>query len=149
MMETQSEATKRKILMVVDGHAMIHRPFHAVPEELTTSKGEAVNATYGFTSILIKEMAEIKPDYVAVTFDRSSPTFRHVEFPAYKAHRPSLPDIMRPQFGRIREIVEAFGIAVYEKDGYEADDVIGTLSVQAARQGVDTIILTGDMDTLQ
>src|SRR5579863_1294435 len=149
MMETQSEATKRKILMVVDGHAMIHRAFHAVPEELTTSKGEVVNATYGFTSILIKELAEIKPDYVAMTFDRSSPTFRHVEFPAYKAHRPSLPDIMRPQFGRIREIVEAFGIAVYEKDGYEADDVIGTLSVQAARQGVDTIILTGDMDTLQ
>ncbi len=128
---------------------MIHRAFHAVPEDLTTSKGEVVNATFGFTSILIKELADIKPDYVAVTFDRPSPTFRHVEYAAYKAHRPALPDIMRPQFARIREIVEAFGIPIYERDGYEADDVIGTLSVQATRQGVDTVILTGDMDTLQ
>ncbi len=128
---------------------MIHRAFHAVPEDLTTSKGEVVNATFGFTSILIKELGDIRPDYVAVAFDRPSPTFRHVEYAAYKAHRPTLPDIMRPQFGRIREIVEAFGIPIYEKDGFEADDVIGTLSVQAAQQGVDTIILTGDMDTLQ
>ncbi len=128
---------------------MIHRAFHAVPEDLTTSKGEVVNATFGFTSILIKELAEIKPDYVAVAFDRPSPTFRHVEYAAYKARRPSLPDIMRPQFARIREIVEAFGIPIYEKDGFEADDVIGTLSVQATQQGVDTVILTGDMDTLQ
>ena len=128
---------------------MIHRAFHAVPEDLTTSKGEVVNATFGFTSILIKELAEIKPDYVAVTFDRPSPTFRHIEYAPYKAHRPALPDIMRPQFARIREIVEAFGIPIYEKDGYEADDVIGTLSVQATQQGVDTVILTGDMDTLQ
>ncbi|HVB75026.1 MAG TPA: DNA polymerase I [Ktedonobacteraceae bacterium] len=147
--ETQAEATRRKTLMVVDGHAMIHRAFHAVPEDLSTSKGEVVNATFGFTSILIKELGEIQPDYVAVTFDRSAPTFRHVEYPAYKAHRPALPDIMRPQFARIREVVEAFGIPVYEKDGYEADDVIGTLSVQATQMGVDTIILTGDMDTLQ
>ena len=128
---------------------MIHRAFHAVPEDLTTSKGEVVNATFGFTSILIKELGEIKPDYIAVAFDRPSPTFRHIEYAEYKAHRPTLPDIMRPQFGRIREIVEAFGIPIYEKDGFEADDVIGTLSVQAAQQGVDTVILTGDMDTLQ
>ncbi|MGH2495679.1 MAG: DNA polymerase I [Ktedonobacteraceae bacterium] len=149
MNETQTETTKRQKLMVVDGHAMIHRAFHAVPEDLTTSKGEVVNATFGFTSILIKELSEIKPDYVAVTFDRSAPTFRHVEYAPYKAHRPTLPDIMRSQFARIREIVEAFGIPIYEKDGFEADDVIGTLSVQATQQGVDTVILTGDMDTLQ
>ena len=149
MTETQNATTKRQKLMIVDGHAMIHRAFHAVPEDLTTSKGEVVNATFGFTSILIKELADIKPDYVAVAFDRPSPTFRHVEYAAYKAHRPTLPDIMRPQFARIREIVEAFGIPIYEKDGFEADDVIGTLSVQATGQGVDTVILTGDMDTLQ
>ena len=149
MNETHDTTTRRQKLMIVDGHAMIHRAFHAVPEDLTTSKGEAVNATFGFTSILIKELGDIKPDYIAVAFDRPSPTFRHVEYAAYKAHRPTLPDIMRPQFGRIREIVEAFGIPIYEKDGFEADDVIGTLSVQAAQQGVDTIILTGDMDTLQ
>jgi DNA polymerase-1 len=149
MTETQNATTKRQKLMIVDGHAMIHRAFHAVPEDLTTSKGEVVNATFGFTSILIKELADIKPDYVAVAFDRPSPTFRHIEYTAYKAHRPALPDIMRPQFARIREIVEAFGIPIYEKDGFEADDVIGTLSVQATQQGVDTVILTGDMDTLQ
>src|SRR5579871_619061 len=97
--------SRRKTLMLIDGHAMIHRAFHAVPEDLTTSKGEVVNATFGFTSILIKELGDIQPDYVAVAFDRPSPTFRHIEYAAYKAHRPTLPDIMRPQFGRIREIV--------------------------------------------
>ncbi len=140
---------KRKTLMIIDGHAMIHRAFHAVPEDLSTSKGEVVNATFGFTSILIKGLADIKPDYIAVTFDRPSPTFRHISYPQYKAHRPTLPDIMRPQFARIREVVEAFGIPIYEKDGFEADDIIGTLSVQATQMGLDSIILTGDMDTLQ
>src|SRR5256712_4180565 len=144
-----SSNTKRKKLVLIDGHAIIHRAFHAVPETLTTSKGENVNATFGFTSMLIKALLEEKPDYIAMTFDRPSPTFRHEQFTEYKAHRPSLPDNMRPQFGRIREIVEAFGIPIYEKDGFEADDIIGTLSVQATEQGVDTIILTGDMDTLQ
>ena len=128
---------------------MIHRAFHAVPEDLVTSKGEVVNATFGFTNLLLKAYAEVQPDYLAVTFDRSAPTFRHLEFAEYKAHRPTLPDIMRPQFGRIRQVVEAFGIPIYEKDGFEADDVIGTLSVQATEQGVNTVILTGDMDTLQ
>src|SRR5581483_1196796 len=89
------------------------------------------------------------PDYIAVAFDRPTPTFRHVEYTPYKAHRPTLPDNMRPQFGRIREVVQAFGIQIYEKDGFEADDILGTLSVQANAQGVDTIIYTGDMDTLQ
>src|SRR6266496_1624451 len=149
MTEEQTSQTKRKTLVLIDGHAIIHRAFHAVPEDLATSKGEAVNATFGFTSILIKALTEIKPDYMAVAFDRPKPTFRHEQFVEYKAHRPTLPDIMRPQFGRIREIVEAFGIPIYEKDGFEADDVLGTLSVQATQEGVDTIIFTGDMDTLQ
>jgi DNA polymerase-1 len=140
---------KYKTLVLIDGHAMIHRAFHAVPENLTTKAGEPVNATFGFTNMLIKALGDVKPDYIAVTFDRAAPTFRHEQFAAYKAHRPTLPDNMRPQFGRIREIVEAFGIPIYEKDGFEADDVIGTLAVQATQQGVDTIILTGDMDTLQ
>ena len=149
MTEEQTGQTKRKTLVLIDGHAIIHRAFHALPEGLATSKGEAVNATFGFTSILIKALTEIKPDYIAVAFDRPTPTFRHEQFVEYKAHRPALPDIMRPQFGRIREVVEAFGIPIYEKDGFEADDVLGTLAVQATQQGVDTIIFTGDMDTLQ
>ena len=128
---------------------MIHRAYHAVPETLATKKGEVINAVFGFTSLLIKALSEIKPAYIAVAFDLPSPTFRHQQFAPYKAHRPTLPDNMRPQFGRIREVVEAFGIPIYEKDGFEADDVLGTLARQATLEGVDTIILTGDMDTLQ
>lgn len=138
-----------KKLVLFDGHAMVHRAFHAVPEDFSTKAGEPVNATFGFTSMLMKAMLEEKPAYIAMTFDRPSPTFRHQQFAAYKAQRPTLPDNMRPQFARIREVVQAFGIPIYEKDGFEADDVLGTLSVQATQQGVETIIYTGDMDTLQ
>jgi DNA polymerase I len=138
----------RKKLVLIDGHAIIHRAFHAVPD-LSTREGEPVNATFGFTSMLMKALLEEKPDYIAVTFDRPTPTFRHVQYAEYKAHRPTLPDNMRPQFGRIHELVEAFDIQIYEQDGYEADDILGTLSVQATKQDVDTVIYTGDMDTLQ
>ena len=141
--------SKRKILMIIDGNAMIHRAFHAIPEELTTRSGEPVNATFGFTTMLLKALNDIHPDYIAMTFDRPTPTFRHQQYVQYKAHRPTLPDNMRPQFGRIRQVVQAFGIPIYEMDGFEADDVLGTLSVQAVQQGIDVVILTGDMDTLQ
>src|SRR5579859_1170287 len=147
MLDTST--AKRKKLVLIDGHALIHRAFHAVPEQLTNSSGEPVNATFGFTSMLMKALTEEKPAYIAMTFDRPAPTFRHQQFAAYKAHRPTLPDNMRPQFGRIRAMVQAFGIPIYEKDGFEADDVLGTLSVQAVQQGVETVIYTGDMDTLQ
>ena len=140
---------KRKKLVLIDGHAIIHRAFHAVPETFSTSAGEPVNATFGFTSMLMKALQEEKPDYIAMTFDLPSPTFRHLAFTPYKAQRPTLPDNMRPQFGRVREVVQAFGIPIYEKAGFEADDILGTLSVQGRLQGVDTIIYTGDMDTLQ
>src|SRR4051812_7822310 len=151
MIEIQTKNTARtyKKLVIIDGHAMIHRAYHAVPETLATKKGEVINATFGFTSLLIKALNDIKPDYIALTFDRQAPTFRHQLFAPYKAQRPTLPENMRPQFSRIREVVEAFGIPIYEKDGFEADDVLGTLSRQATSLGVETIILTGDMDTLQ
>ncbi|HET9918406.1 MAG TPA: DNA polymerase, partial [Ktedonobacteraceae bacterium] len=149
MTTTAKKDSTRKKLVLIDGHAMIHRAFHAVPEEMATRSGEVVNATFGFTSLLMKALNEEKPEYIAMTFDRSAPTFRHQQYAQYKATRPTMPDIMRPQFGRIREVVEAFGIPIYEKDGFEADDVLGTLSVQATQQGIDTIIFTGDMDTLQ
>ena len=144
-----TQEQKRKKLVLIDGHAIIHRAFHAVPEDFSTSTGEPVNATFGFTSMLMKALLEEKSDYVAVTFDLSAPTFRHLAYTPYKAQRPTLPDTMRPQFARIREVVQTFGIQIYEKAGFEADDMLGTLSVQATQQGVDTIIYTGDMDTLQ
>ncbi len=146
---TENSSHSPKQLMLIDGHAMIHRAYHAVPETLTTKKGEVINAVFGFTSLLIKALSDIKPAYIAVAFDLPSPTFRHQLFAPYKAHRPTLPDNMRPQFGRIREVVEAFGIPIYEKDGFEADDVLGTLARQSTLEGVETLILTGDMDTLQ
>src|SRR5579859_6710091 len=112
--------SKRKVLMIIDGNAMIHRAFHAIPEELTTRSGEPVNATYGFTTMLLKALSDIQPDYSAMTFDLPAPTFRHQRYVPYKAHRPTLPDNMRPQFGRIRQVVQAFGMPIYEKEGFEA-----------------------------
>ena len=108
-MTTHTQDTKRKKLILIDGHAMIHRAFHAVPIEMSTRSGETVNATFGFTTLLMKALNDEKPDYIIVTFDRPVPTFRHLQFAAYKATRPTMPDIMRPQFARIREVVEAFG----------------------------------------
>ncbi len=139
----------RPTLMLIDGHAMMHRAFHAFPEDMSTQTGEPTNAVFGFTRMLLDALKNIQPEYAAVTFDRSTPTFRHLEFDGYKAQRPPLPDTMRPQFGRIRQLVEAFGMPIYEMDGFEADDVMGTLACQAKAQNVSTVIVTGDLDTLQ
>jgi len=135
--------------MVVDGHAVVHRAFHAVRQELTTSRGELTNAVFGFSAILLKALQTERPDYWAVSFDRAAPTFRHESFADYKAHRPAMPDPLREQFARVREVVAAFDIPIYEIDGFEADDVIGTLAGQAAAQGADTLIVTGDLDAVQ
>src|SRR5579884_1776622 len=126
--------------MVIDGHAVVHRAFHAVRTELTTSRGELTNAVYGFTAILLKALQTEHPDYWAVSFDRAAPTFRHERFAAYKAHRPPMPEPLAQQFKRVREVVAAFNMPIYEVDGFEADDVIGTLARQATAQGVQTLI---------
>jgi DNA polymerase-1 len=135
--------------MLIDGHAMFHRAFHAFPEDMSTSSGEPTNAVYGFARMLLDAFKNIAPDYAAVAFDRPTPTFRHEEFKDYKAHRPLLPDSMRAQYPRVRQLVEAFGMPIYELDGFEADDVLGTLARQAEAQNVATRIVTGDLDTLQ
>jgi len=136
-------------LVLMDGHALFHRSFHAYPDEMSTKTGEPINAVYGFTRMLLDVLRIIKPDYWAMTFDRPTPTFRHKDYAPYKAHRPSLPDSMRAQFPRVREIVTAFNIPIYELDGFEADDLLGTLSCQATERRVRTVIATGDLDTLQ
>ena len=142
-----------KKLMLVDGHAVFHRAYHALPP-LTTSKGELVNAVFGFTSMLLRAIADIKPDYIAVTFDTAEPTFRHQEYTAYKAQRVSAPDELHEQLPRAKEVVEALNIPIFELAGYEADDIIATLVQQGVGsrvQGADLeiIIVTGDRDTLQ
>jgi len=143
--------TKPKFI-IIDGNALIHRSFHALPP-LANNKGELLNAVYGFTSILLKVLKEIKPEYAAVTFDKKAPTFRHKEFKEYKAKRVKQPNELYEQIPKTKELVEAFNIPVYEIDGYEADDVIGTIGKQASRnagkQVLETVIVTGDLDTLQ
>ena len=137
-------------LVLMDGHALFHRSFHAFPDEMSSAvTGEATNAVFGFTRMLLDVLRIIKPDFWAMTFDRPRPTFRHVAFAPYKAHRPSLPDSMRAQFPRVREIVSAFNIPIYELDTFEADDLLGTLSLQAEGERIQTVIATGDLDTLQ
>jgi DNA polymerase-1 len=143
------EITSAPTLALLDGHALFHRSFHAFPDEMSTTAGEPTNAIYGFTRMLLDVLRIIKPDYLALTFDRPTPTFRHKDYAPYKAHRPSLPEGMRPQFGRIRDVVAAFNIPIYEIDGFEADDLLGTLARQAEEKRVRTVIATGDLDTLQ
>src|SRR5437588_1259132 len=135
-------------LMLIDGHALVHRAFHALPE-LTTSDGELVNAVFGFASMLLKALGTVQPTHVIMAMDRPVPTFRHQAYAEYKAQRPPTPRPLVSQFQRVREIADALNIAIYEVDGFEADDVLGTLSLQAGRLGLETIIVTGDLDTLQ
>ena len=147
---TQPEqAQSDSSLVLIDGHALYHRSFHAFPEEIASSSGEPTNAVFGFTRMLLDVLRIIHPAYLIVTFDRPTPTFRHKNFGPYKAHRPPLPDALRAQFPRVREVISAFNIPVYELDGYEADDLLGTLSLQAEQQRIPTVIATGDLDTLQ
>jgi DNA polymerase-1 len=139
--------SEKKRLMLIDGHALAYRAYHAIPP-LTSPTGEPTNATFGFANMLLKAIQDYAPDYVIATFDVGR-TFRHEEYAGYKAKRAETPDDLRAQFGRVRELVEALGIPIYVKEGYEADDVLGTLSLQASRLGLETIIVSGDTDTFQ
>ncbi|MCH8088346.1 MAG: DNA polymerase I, partial [Chloroflexi bacterium] len=140
---------KRPLFMVMDGHSLVHRGFHALDPLTVSRTGETVHAVYAFTNALLKSLEEIRPTHCAIAFDRPSPTFRHLQFADYKAHRPETPDDLKLQLKRVRQMVAAFGIPAFEMDGYEADDVIGTLARIASDLGMDTIILTGDTDFVQ
>jgi DNA polymerase-1 len=135
-------------LFLIDGHGYIYRAFFALPP-LSTSKGFQTNAIYGFTNMLLKIVREQQPDYLAVAFDTAAPTQRHAEFEAYKAHRPAMPDPMVRQIPYIERMVEAFNIPKLVMDGYEADDLIGTIARQAEAQHLDVTIVTADKDMLQ
>lgn len=139
---------EEKKLVLIDGHALAYRAYYALPDDLTTSRGELTNAVYGFTSMLLNVLRDEAPTHIAVTFDKG-PTFRHDIYPEYKAHRTKMPDEMRSQMDRVREVVQTLDIPIFEQEGYEADDLLGALARQAEEQGVDTLIVTGDMDLLQ
>lgn len=134
------------VLMLVDAHAIIYRAYFALPPTLTTPEGMLVNAAFGFARILLTAIRDMKPTYLSVVFDHPEPTFRHKEFPDYKAHREKMPDDLIPQIGLTKEIVENLNIPQFEMSGYEADDLIGTLSQQSDQK---TVIVTGDQDMFQ
>lgn len=138
-----------KRLVLIDGHAILHRAYHAFPTTLKTRKGELVNAAYGFTRILLSVLEELKPGYLAVAFDLPEPTFRHREYVGYQVHRPKTDEELIDQIARVYQIVGALNIPIFSKSGFEADDVIGTLSWQAQKKGIETIIITGDKDIMQ
>ena len=135
--------------MLLDGYGLVYRGYFALPP-LTTSKGDLVNGAFGFASIVLRGLQDLQPDYLAVSFDLPGPTFRHEQYAEYKATRTRMPDDLRDQFPKVREIVKALRIPVYEMQGYEADDVIGTITEQLdARDDLETTIVTVDLDMLQ
>jgi len=138
----------RPLLVLIDGHALAYRAFFALPPDMATTKGELTNAVYGFTSMLLRVLEEVRPDYIAVAFDTGR-TFRHETFAEYKGHRAKQPEELAAQMERIRQVVEAFNIPIFAVEGYEADDVIGTLARQAEAQGLEVLIVTGDTDAFQ
>ncbi len=137
-----------KILVLLDGNALIHRAYHALPP-LTTKDGETVQAVYGFAMTLLSVLEKFHPEYIAATFDLEGPTFRDDLYAEYKATRTAAPDDLYAQIPRVKEVVRAFNIPIYEKEGYEADDCVGTLARQAEKEDVQVIIVTGDSDELQ
>ncbi len=135
-------------LVLIDGHSLAFRAFHALPLDLSAPTGELTNAVFGFTSMLLNVLRDQQPEYVAVAFDVGK-TFRHDMYDAYKGHRERMPDELRSQVERIKQVVETLNIPIFTADGYEADDVLATLARQAEAQGVDSLIVTGDRDILQ
>ena len=140
--------TKR--LLLIDGHSMAYRAFFALPaENFTTAQGQHTNAIYGFATMLISLLKDEKPTHVAVAFDVSRKTFRTEIFPEYKANRAKTPDEFRSQMSYLHELVKGFGISQFEIEGYEADDIIATITKRAEKEGAEVLICTGDRDSFQ
>ena len=138
------------LLLLMDGHALIFRAFHAIRDPMTSPRtGEDTRGTHGFLNTFLKTLSDWQPTHVIATFDFSEHTFRVEADPDYKGHRPDTPPELKPQFDRVRSLMRAFNVPVMEMDGFEADDVLGTLCRQADEQSVNTIVWTGDSDLLQ
>lgn len=147
---SSSSTSSPGTLLLLDGHSLAYRAFHALPvENFTTSSGQHTNALYGFTSMLLNLIRDVNPTHIAVAFDVSRKTFRTEKFPEYKATRSKTPDEFRSQMDLLHEIIEALGITHIEKEGYEADDVIATLTREATANGFAVEICTGDRDSFQ
>ncbi len=138
----------RPKVMVIDGNSLMHRAFYALPM-LTNRKGIPTNAVYGFTNMLLKLIDEYKPEYIGVAFDKKGPTFRHEVYQEYKATRQKTPEELIPQFDILKKMLQLMGIAIYEIDGYEADDILGTFARISSEKDMDAYLVTGDRDALQ
>src|SRR3954463_4375538 len=136
-------------LLLIDGLSLAYRAFYALPADLATPEGTITNAVYGFTSMLVKVLGDEHPDGIAVVFDAPGPNFRHDLDADYKGTRKETPDIFVPQIPLIHEVVDALKIPTLEVPDVEADDVIATLAIRAAAEGIDVIIVTGDRDSYQ
>lgn len=139
--------SKKKII-VIDGNSLMYRAFYGI-RLLTTSKGVFTNAVYGFTNMLLTLVEQYNPDYIGVAFDLKSPTFRHEIFEDYKGNRQKAPEELLPQFDLLKRLLKAMNIAIYEKEGFEADDILGTFSRIAREKGLDAYLVTGDRDAMQ
>lgn len=143
-----------KRFVAIDANSLVHRAFHAFPDSLVTSKGVQVNAVYGFTSMFLRILADLGPKYLVCAFDLPKPTFRHTEFAEYKTHRKPTDETLIRQFPMVKDVLAAFNIPVLEKEGYEADDILGTLAYWSDHgkwesQNLEQVIVTGDKDLLQ
>ena len=148
-MATKSNSTQKRLLLI-DGHSMAYRAFFALPaENFTTAQGQHTNAIYGFATMLISLLKDEKPTHVAVAFDVSRKTFRTEIFPDYKANRAKTPDEFRSQMSYLHELVKGFGINQFEIEGFEADDIIATITKRAEKEGAEVLICTGDRDSFQ
>lgn len=133
-------------LVVIDGNSLMHRAYHALTP-MSNTKGVPTNAVYGFMNMLLKVIDEEAPQYLLVAFDMHAPTFRHKQYPEYKAGRRPTPDDLRAQFPLIKELLRKMGIAVCEQEGYEADDMLGIFSRRAERTNREACLVTGDPGT--
>ena len=144
---TKKDSKKRLVLL--DSHAIIHRAYHALPD-FATSKGEPTGALYGISTMLMKIMTDLKPDYIVATYDLPGKTFRHEAYDAYKGKREKIDDALVSQLISSRRIFEAFGIPMYDHPGFEADDMLGTIvEMESKNKDLEIVIASGDMDTLQ
>ena len=137
-----------KLLILIDGNSLMNRAYYALPE-LMNKKGQHTNAIYGFANILFKIMDTYKPSHISVAFDLKAPTFRHKQYDAYKGNRKKMPDELREQVEPLKKMIDAFGINRIELEGYEADDLIGTVAKNFEQDGFEVYIITGDKDALQ
>ena len=140
---------EKKQILIIDSNALVYRSYYGLPK-LKNKKGETINAVYGFYLILFRVLKEINPDFIVATFDLPGPTFRHQEYKEYKAKRVKAPEELYQQIPKIKQLLEIFEIPIYEKKGFEADDLIGTISDLVIKKGeIENIILSGDTDVFQ